>query len=218
MVCLTNIRFVTQTKQNQKCVLCLLEHDSSVDVTDKLSAKVIGWMIPDDHLWRWLNTLRYWWRLRPLAHCMRSKKEKGASFWPDLVKCWKAFIHLSPTLFPRELLPWKRERKKEGTISTAAVRISMVQPTPHTLFYCIFYPSSGSRATRHGRLSTRARRVCSIFFSLFGYKSRVDLLLDCLFGFVSYPIRFGKLKNISLFFFGLCYRVWSCCTKMKQTL
>lgn len=43
--------------------------------------------------------------------------------------------------------------------------------------------------------------VCvPFFFSLFGYKSRVDLLLDCLFGFVSYPIRFGKLKNISLFF------------------
>lgn len=132
-------------------------------------------------------------------HIACAPKRKSCKFLARSCEMLKGFYPSVADSFPS----WASPVEKEGTISTAAVRISMVQPTPHTLFYCISYPSSGSRATRHGRLSTRARRVCSIFFSLFGYKSRVDLLLDCLFGFVSYPIRFGKLKNI-LFFFSDC--------------
>ena len=113
----------------EKNICCIRWARFFVDVTmEKLSAKVIRRMIPDDHLWRWLNTLRYRPRLRlseqPGVCILRAVKRSG-KFCTFLVKCSKAFIRLS-SLFLRELLP-----EKEHNIDSDCAE-SLVQLTPHT--------------------------------------------------------------------------------------
>lgn len=133
-VCLTNIRFVTQTKPKMRIVFARTRffcwRDGQVECQ--------GYWL-DDTRWSFMEMTQHASLLMaPASACTLHalQKEKVASFWPDLVKCWKAFIRLSPTLFPRELLPWKKREQYRRRLcgfrwsSRLLTPSSIASPTP----------------------------------------------------------------------------------------